>query len=407
MKLSENTIFSATSSGMFNSKEDGMHSNTNPGFDLEPTQKDFIKKAMLHLTFAMMFLLGGGFLPQNNLSAQNGSYGDVIISGQNNVINTYTSLESDAVVGQKFIDVDSAADLVDLQAGDLLLIIQMQGASISSDNDETYGEITDYNNAGNHELVYVNDVQDLGSLDRINLCSTLSFDYTASGHVQVIKVPQYSTLSLSSGSSITAPFWNGSTGGVVVIHADGDVFLNGEVNADGLGFRGGIRDNSSFFSTAIDGVYEGSNPNDGGEKGEGIAGYQTEYDALGGRYGRGAPANGGGGGCTHNSAGAGGANASNGNTWNGQGVMSVEDPSWLQAWQLDPGYVIAGNQLANSSGGGRGGYCYGSADQDALTLEPGNSSWGGIWRKPNGGWGGRPLDHSEQRIFFGGGGGAG
>jgi hypothetical protein len=48
---------------------------------------------------------------------------------------------------------------------------------------------------------------------------------------------------------------------------------------------------------------------------------------LGGRYGRGAPANGGGGGNSHNAGGGGGANGNNnnGNTWHGQGVMSGDD----------------------------------------------------------------------------------
>ncbi|NQX91939.1 MAG: Ig-like domain-containing protein, partial [Flavobacteriales bacterium] len=408
MKLSENNIFSKRFQKEQSQEINEFKVIPEPNLQAEsPEFKAKTQSAFMHFTYSILLLIAAGLLLPNQGNAQNGSYGDVTLSGQNNVINTYSSLHADAASGQNFIQVTSAADLDNLQAGDLLMIIQMQGASISSDNDETYGEITDYNNAGNHELVYVNDVQAQAGYDQINLCSTLTFDYTAAGHVQVIKVPQYSSLSLPSGSSVTAPFWNGSTGGVVVIHADGDVFLNGDVNVDGLGFRGGIRDNSSYFSTSISGVYEGSNANDGGEKGESIAGYATEYDALGGRYGRGAPANGGGGGCTHNSAGGGGANASNGNTWNGQGVMSVDDANWLQAWQLDPGYVLAGNQLSNSSGGGRGGYSYGASNRDALTEAPGNSVWSGNHRQANGGWGGRPLAHSDQRIFFGGGGGAG
>jgi len=53
----------------------------------------------------------------------------------------------------------------------------------------------------------------------------------------------------------------------------------------------------------------------GSEKGESIAGYRADYDAIGGRYGMGAPANGGGGGNGHNCAGGGGANGGDPAGW--------------------------------------------------------------------------------------------
>ena len=83
-------------------------------------------------------------------------------------------------------------------------------------------------------------------------------------------------------------------------------------------------------------TYRSSSANDGGEKGEGIAGYQADYEAagMGGRYSRGAPANGGGGGNGHNAAGGGGANGNNGQPWTGAGVMDPE-PLYLAAWKLD------------------------------------------------------------------------
>ena len=123
----------------------------------------------------------------------------------------------------------------------------------------------------------------------------------------------------------------------------------------------------------------------------------------GGRFGRGAPANGGGGGNSHNAGGGGGSNGDNGNAWNGQGVMCTSCTG-SSAWNLDP------YPNSNSSGGGRGGYSFAFPlnDQDALTLAPSNSNWGGDHRDTVGGWGGRPLNiNFNNRIFFGGGGGAG
>jgi gliding motility-associated-like protein len=48
-----------------------------------------------------------------------------------------------------------------------------------------------------------------------------------------------------------------------------------------------------------------------------------------------------------------------------------------------------------------------SSNQNAITVAPGNSAWGGDWRMQRGGLGGRPLDYSTGKIFLGGGGGAG
>jgi uncharacterized repeat protein (TIGR01451 family) len=78
------------------------------------------------------------------------------------------------------------------------------------------------------------------------------------------------------------------------------------------------------------------------------------------------------------------------------------------AWTLDPGYIANGNQLTDSSGGGRGGYSYAVNEANALTQGPGNSAWGGDLRRDVGGLGGRPAPQDTAgRLFFGGGGGAG
>ncbi len=128
----------------------------------------------------------------------------------------------------------------------------------------------------------------------------------------------------------------------------------------------------------------------GGEKGEGIGGYSADYDASGGRYGRGAPGNGGGGGNAHNAGGGGGANAANGQPWGkGQGVMDQAITGGA-AWTLDPGYIANGNKLTADGGGGRGGYTFGANNLDALTVGPNQATWGGDSRSEVGELGGRP-----------------
>ncbi|MFN6076785.1 MAG: gliding motility-associated C-terminal domain-containing protein, partial [Fluviicola sp.] len=142
------------------------------------------------------------------------------------------------------------------------------------------------------------------------------------------------------------------------------------------------------------------------EKGESIAGDGFDYDALNGRFGKGAIANGGGGGNAHNCGGGGGSNGNNGNAYNGQGIMCTPCAG-SASWNLDP-FVVATGSLSNSSGGGRGGYSYAASNQNALVIAPNNAAWAGNNRNSNGGFGGYPLTNiANSRIFLGGGGGAG
>ena len=116
----------------------------------------------------------------------------------------------------------------------------------------------------------------------------MRFDYTASGKTQIIRVPQYTKLTINAGASLTAPAWNGLIGGIVAVDVQNDMIINGNIDVSGKGFRGGSLAGTGGAQFRTDFV---SNQEDNGaEKGESIAGYQTDYDLLGGRYGRGAPA---------------------------------------------------------------------------------------------------------------------
>ncbi len=350
----------------------------------------------------LLFLCFFSFLFRFSL-AQFGKLGSQVISSPSTILNQYAILQVNAPSGSTQITVTNVADLNSpqpLERGDLLLIIQMQGAIIDNSNSIDYGNILSYNGAGNYEFAYVTQV--VGNT--IYLSCPLSQSYSVSGRTQVVKVPQYQNLTISPSASITALAWNGTRGGIVAIYAE-NLQLNGTINVSNLGFRGGVLDNSTANNQTI---YFSPNATAGAEKGESIAGYQTEYTALGGRFGRGAPANGGGGGNGNNAGGGGGANGGNPANWfRGAGVMcSVCIGS--AAWSIDPDYTANGNALTNSSGGGRGGYTTSTSNQNALVIAPGTASWAGDARRPHGGLGGRPLNSNpENRIFLGGGGGAG
>ena len=357
-----------------------------------------------------IFLVGFLTALSFTLNAQRGKDGTPTFSGTQ-VVNAYTSLTSDAAAGNTVLTVANSSLNSNfpssLGEGDLILIIQVQGTSVEDTTSSvivtddsrfnpTWGKILNYNNCGNHELVQVASVSNATT---INLDCGLQFDYTASGKVVVVRVPRYENLTIDAGVTLTAEPWNGSTGGILAIEVKGTTTINGNIDVSEIGFRGGQPENASTFGG---GRYASTDAIEGGEKGEGIAGDWSFYDAnLHGRYCRGAAANAGGGGTAHNAGGGGGANA--GNILNWQNGIGVPDPAYNGPWSLETPSIA----FMNASGGGRGGYSYASSDENELTKGPGHPDWSGDLRREMGGLGGRPLDYSTGKIFMGGAGGAG
>jgi len=332
-----------------------------------------------------------------------GKDGALTVGVANTVVNSYTTLSAGAAAGATTLSVASAAGIT---AGDVLLVYQAQGATIGTGNTSAYGAVTALGNAGRYEYVSVASVSGT-TITLGTACDTTPLRFTYSSGAQVVRVPQYSTLTVNAGASIVPQAWNGSTGGVVAAIVDGTATVNGSINANAAGFRGGAFDNDTTDAGTDVSAFVAAAATSGAEKGESIAGSQATYDGLGGRYNRGAPANGGGGGNAHNAGGGGGANGGAG-TWNGQGVPDLTTAAWANAWNIDGTLTAA----TNSPGGGRGGYTYAANNQNALTTAPGNAGWGGNNRRERGGLGGRPLANNpsivgDTRLFFGGGGGAG
>jgi len=287
-----------------------------------------------------------------------------------------------------------------IAAGDLLLIIQMQGATINSTNTSSYGDglagdpatgSTSLGSSGLFEFITATSAVPvtggtlqftgsgptnglLNSYSRVTATST-----QAQQTYQVIRVPQYTSATLSSGLVPLA--WNGSVGGVLAVDVSSQLTLGGTVSADGLGFRGaGGRILGGGTGAVTDYVTSATNAANG-SKGEGIAGTPrylapatittttTATDTTGGTpsdtlpsgsYARGAPANAGGGGTDGDPA---------GNDYNSGGGAG-----------------------ANGGTGGQGGYGWNS-------LAATNST--------DGGFGGAAFPASTSALIMGGGGGAG
>ena len=378
---------------------------------IKNTIKEMSKKTLMLITLLFTLI---------NINAQRGKDGAKVVTATE-VVNDYTLLTVDANIGDTSISVTNSNlnnnFSSNLAAGDLIMIIQLQGVSVEDTIDSnfpnsskffsTWGRIINYNNAGNYEFIQVKSVPNVNT---IQFDCALENNYTASGRVLVIRVPRYSTLTIDNGGILTTSQWNGTSGGVLAIEVDGLTTINtgGSINTSALGFRGGIGfDASSVFGGTR---YADANVNEGAQKGEGIAGDITIYATFsdgGAAQCRGAAANAGGGGNAHNAGGGGGANAGNINNWNnGVGNPDVSTANFITAWNLETAQSGLSSTTV-SSGGGRGGYSFFNSNRDELTTPPGNTNWGGDNRANVGGLGGRPLDYSTGKLFLGGGGGAG
>ncbi|CAN5563839.1 hypothetical protein BH11BAC1_BH11BAC1_04170 [soil metagenome] len=359
---------------------------------------------------AIALIIYANFGTSQKVIAGTGMHGACTVTSANTILNEFTTLTADVSAGASQISVASSTInsngrfTAGLEAGSLIMIIQMQGATMSTatSTSSTWGSVSALNNAGKYEFA---EVSGIIAGPKLNLVSALKNSYTSGGKTQIVRVPRYTTLTVNSGASITTDDWNGTTGGIVAVEVNGTTTINGSINVAGKGFRGGAVEQNSTCCPGNHTKYASAVDDDGGEKGEGIGGSQTTYDGLNGRYGRGAPANGGGGGNSHNGSGGGGANGGTVALWDGLGNPDNSVANWVTAWNLE----AAGFATHTSSGGGRGGYSYSSANANPLTKAPGNNSWGsGSDKRFNvGGMGGRALDTTGTRIYMGGGGGAG
>ncbi|MBK9285833.1 MAG: gliding motility-associated C-terminal domain-containing protein [Sphingobacteriaceae bacterium] len=340
--------------------------------------------------------------------SQRGKDGAGNITLANSTVNIYTPLTANAG-GSSTISVGSTAGFA---IGDLIFIIQMQGVSVNAGRDTlfpdvnssiptntTYGGITNYNNCGNYEFAQIRVIPNNTTL--VFDCS-LSKNYSYLNKVQVIKVPRYTTLSVSGAGNITCPAWNGTVGGVIVVEVANNCTLTStpSFNASALAFRGGSTPGMVLPLVTFGNKFGHISQSEGAYKGESVNGDTTRYQTYSAQHCRGAMANGGGGGTTHNSGGGGGANVGLLSAYNGRGNPQA---GFNAAWNLES----AGFAGSTSSGGGRGGYTWSNSNQNPGTTAPGAGAWGGDNRRVMGGIGGWPLDYSTGKLFVGGGGGAG
>ncbi len=294
-----------------------------------------------------------------------------------------------------------------IAAGDLVLVMQMQGAVLNTANDASYGSggtqgkgnLTgsgDQFTAGLYEYAIATNTVGTGggtlTLSRALANTYDNLDYNASSNptgqrrFQVVRVPQYSTLTVAD--SVAGAAWNGATGGVLALDVAGRTIFapNARLTMTGRGFRGGggkrYTGNAAYSNTDFRQLSSTSLSGSGGAKGEGTAGTPAyvnsdNYTATintgqegyrNGSNGRGAPGNAGGGGTdlspndnARNTGGGGGANG-------GEGGFGGYGNSYV------------GNVTDNAQG--IGGAAFGAS---AGRLTMGGGGGAGVTDKNNGG----------------------
>src|SRR6202171_3559409 len=176
-----------------------------------------------------------------------------------------------------------------IAAGDLLLVIQMQDADISGTNAVTYGDgasgrgSTALRSTGLYEYVAATSAVVAGSVSIAGsgagggLVNAYDFTTTLTATngfrtFPVIRVPQYSSATVTAG--LTAAAWTGAVhaGGVLAIDVAGALNLNGQtISVNQLGFKGGLGVLQAGGLDANTDYAVASGRGDHGYKAEGVA----------------------------------------------------------------------------------------------------------------------------------------
>lgn len=141
-----------------------------------------------------------------------------VTSGQSITINTTrTNISASGTIGT----VSSSSGFA---VGDLVLLHQTQGAS----------------NVGKWEYAYITSI----SGTTFTFSRSLTNSYTTDSSLmkaQIIKVLQYTNVTINSGGALLTPDWDNSTGGILVFVANGTVSIAGSVTALNNGYKRGGR----------------------------------------------------------------------------------------------------------------------------------------------------------------------
>jgi large repetitive protein len=310
-------------------------------------KKNILRTALLAVTVCALPALAG----PDNVGLGDGSDGALTVNAANQVVNVYAQVTGPLAPGDTAITVGDATGIA---ATDLLLVLQTTGIVPEPPSGGPTPIDLTTNPVGRWEFARVASVAG----NTLTLTAPLIHSY-AGNVTQVIRVPEYSSLTINAARSISPAPWNGSTGGVVAFLVSGTFTNFGSIDARGRGFRGGLPVDDPSGTTGCTGLDEPAPT--GAQKGEGIA--ATRYGTA--STGRGRVGNGAGGGVCLLSGGGGGGNGGaggqGGNTelnTDGNRAVGGEGGAALEFFLLDHLMLGGGggaghsSQVAGSNGGG-------------------------------------------------------
>jgi len=275
----------------------------------------------------------------------NGSDGSITISSTTNADAVKSSVNGIiGIAGSNSIALTSASGF---SVGNEVLIITMQDATVGANN-----------LVGKYELKTISAISSNTLIFSQNLLNT----YTASAAVkhQVIKVPQYTSVTVNNGGVLTCDAWNGTVGGVLCFKANGAVTINsgGSISANGKGYRG-VTQKVALWRNANGGQGEGfyGTGIPSGANGSGNCNNSAAWNLANGNGG------GGGTGCGDSGGGGGGSYATAG----GIGTNWGHTPG-------DGGNTVGNTSLTLVYMGGAGGE--GGADEDGAYNGAGGNGGG-------------------------------
>ncbi len=380
-----------------------------------------------------------------------------------NVVNSYYPGVGTAAAGSTTITLGARRGAAaTIAVGDLVLVVQMQDAAIDSTDTDAYGDgtagdgeargATAQNSTGRYEYAVATSAVGAGG-GTLTVSRGLLHTYTTAAptgtqgqrRFQVVRVPQYTTATL--GPSLSASYWDGSSGGILAFDVQGALALGSTtVSVSGRGFRGGGAQQRAGQTGGSGAAFRSqSTTNYHASKGEGTAGtprYVYDPSTLAvvntgaegypnGSFARGAPGTAGGGGTDsapatneENSGGGGGGNGGlggrGGNAWRSNapvggfgGAGIAADPA-LATFGGGGGAGTRNNSAGDESSGNAGGGVVliradsltgtGTIEADGLSANttdttPDNDGGGGggaggtvVVLAPNGGFGGLTVN---------------
>ncbi|WP_310418264.1 hypothetical protein [Chamaesiphon sp. OTE_8_metabat_110] len=196
------------------------------------------------------------------------------------IVNTYfkPTLQTVAAESRTIAIASGAAKgaAQDIKPGDLVLIVQMQDASISTAESAAYGSgdivnqgsgQTSMGSSGLYEYA-IADSTVLAASGNVNLTlrKPLINTYTSAAattnsgqkRFQVVRVPQYASATIQ-GTMFASP-WDGNVGGILAVDTFGTFDLNGQrLSVNEAGFRGGFGLKNNYLIAAQEGFVARTN----------------------------------------------------------------------------------------------------------------------------------------------------